>query len=286
VTNYLKPIEPVDYLVVGHISQDIKPDGVVPGGTAAYSALTAQAFGLRVGILSSYAPDAVLPNLGNIQVINQVSEHSTVFHNQDLPSGRLQHILSRAETLYPNLLPSTWKTAKIIHLGPIANEVDLSFFKAFPDAFVGITPQGWFRAWDQQGKISFTNFIEASHFFQYADAVVLSIEDLDYNENIIAELVYNSRVLVVTEGARGARVYWHGDVRNFRVEEVEEVDSTGAGDIFAAAFFIRLAYTRDPWGSARFAANIATNSVTREGMQSAPTPDEIQDQIIEIIQSD
>jgi len=283
VINYLKPIEPVDYLVIGHITQDVVPDGFVPGGTASYSSLTAHAFGLSVGILTSYAQDVILPDLRDIQVVSTISENSTVFENKYTKEGRHQRILSRAEILHPNQIPQTWASPKIVHLGPIADEVDPSFLKAFPNSFVGVTPQGWYRSWDADGKISFNNYIEAKHYLQNADAVVLSIEDLQFDEGIIADLVYGIRVLVITEGSCGARVYWNGDVRNFRAPEKSEVDATGAGDIFATSFFIRLAQTKDPWTSARFATYIAANSVTRKAMDSPPTDAEVQENLIEII---
>jgi sugar/nucleoside kinase (ribokinase family) len=283
VINYLKPIEPVDYLVIGHITQDVVPDGFVPGGTASYSSITARAFGLSVGILTSYAQDVILPDLRDIQVVSTISENSTVFENQYTKEGRHQSILSRAEILHPNQIPQTWASPKIVHLGPIADEVDPSFLKVFPNSFVGVTPQGWYRSWDADGKISFKNYIEAKHYLQYADAVVLSIEDLQFDESIISDLVYGIRVLVITEGSCGARVYWNGDVRNFRAPEKSEVDATGAGDIFATSFFIRLIQTKDPWTSARFATYIAANSVTRRAMEGPPTDAEVQENLIEII---
>ncbi len=281
--SYLKPIEPVDYLVVGHITQDVVPDGYVPGGTASYSALTARAFGLRVGILTAYAQDAILPDLRDIQIVSTISENSTVFENKYTKDGRQQRILSRAEILHPNQIPQSWASPKIVHLGPIADEVDPSFVRAFPNSFVGVTPQGWYRTWDQEGKVGFNNYIEAKHYLQFADAVVLSIEDLQFDESIIADLVYGIRVLVITEGSCGARIYWNGDVRTFRAPEKEEVDATGAGDIFATAFFIRMSQTQDPWTSGRFATYIAANSVTRKAMDSPPSDAEIQENLIEII---
>lgn len=283
--NHLKPIEPIDYLVIGHITQDVVPDGFVPGGTASYSSLTAHSFGLRVGILTSYAQDAILPDLKDIQILSTISEKSTVFENKYTEKGRIQTILSRAEILHPGQVPRTWANPKIVHLGPIADEVDPAFLKAFPDSFVGVTPQGWYRTWDSEGKVSFQNYIEAKHYLQHADAVILSIEDLQFNESLIADLVYGIRVLVITEGSCGARVYWNGDVRNFRAPQKEEIDATGAGDIFATAFFIRMAQTRDPWTSARFATHIAANSVTRKAMKSPPNDDEIQKYLVEIFQN-
>ena len=49
------PIEPVDYLIIGHVTQDLTPNGPTLGGTASYSALTAKALGLRVGIVTAFA---------------------------------------------------------------------------------------------------------------------------------------------------------------------------------------------------------------------------------------
>jgi sugar/nucleoside kinase (ribokinase family) len=91
------------------------------------------------------------------------------------------------------------------------------------------------------------------------------------------------RVLAVTEGAAGARLYWNGDLRRFRALQVQEIDPTGAGDIFAAAFFWRFSKTRDPWAAARFATHLASFSVTRRGLEGIPTRDEIQTCLVEVL---
>jgi sugar/nucleoside kinase (ribokinase family) len=89
--------------------------------------------------------------------------------------------------------------------------------------------------------------------------------------------------LAVTEAAAGAVLYWNGDRRRFRAPKVKEVDATGAGDVFAAAFFIRLRKTHDPWEAARFATLIATCSVRRLGLDGIATPDEVEACMIEIL---
>ena len=63
--------------------------------------------------------------------------------------------------------------------------------------------------------------------------------------------------------------------RQFSAPPQREVDPTGAGDIFAAAFFINLYETDDPWASARFANQVAALSVTRRGLASVPTREEM-----------
>ncbi len=279
----LQPIEPVDYLVIGHISQDITAEGLMPGGTVSYSALTARAFGLRVGTLTSFTQDAVLPNFAKVQIINQPTENNTVFENIYQDGSRRQVLHSRAETLYGRLIPETWLDAQIVHIGPIMNEIDPNIYRLFPNSFIGITPQGWFRSADEQGNVHFTEWLEANHILQQADAAVISLEDVRGNEDLIADLTSSIRVLAVTESSRGCRVYWNGDVRRFSAPDVTEMDATGAGDIFATTFFIRLKQTQDPWEAARFANLIASTSVTRKGLASVPTNSEIQDKLIDII---
>jgi len=61
------------------------------------------------------------------------------------------------------------------------------------------------------------------------------------------------------------------------------VDATGAGDIFAAAFFVRLLATRDPWEATRFATLVASGSVTRIGLDGIPTPSEINQCMMEVL---
>jgi sugar/nucleoside kinase (ribokinase family) len=111
---------------------------------------------------------------------------------------------------------------------------------------------------------------------------VISIEDVDGDEEQIEFMAAHTRILAVTEAAAGARLYWHGDQRRFRAPEMDEVDATGAGDIFAAAFFVRLLTTQDPWESARFATRLSAHSVTRMGLDSIPTVEEIQACTVEV----
>jgi sugar/nucleoside kinase (ribokinase family) len=55
------------------------------------------------------------------------------------------------------------------------------------------------------------------------------------------------------------------------------VDPTGAGDVFATAFLIRLAETGDPGQAARFANVTASFSVEGWGMAAIPTRLQVED---------
>lgn len=277
----LHRIEPIDYLIIGHLTQDLTPQGYKLGGTAAYAARTAQAFGARVGIVTSTAEKLEFPELEGTSIRNYPSEYSTTFKNIQTPNGRIQHVIHVAQQLDISMVPDTWRSAPMVHLGPVANEVDPYLASSFPGSFLGVTPQGWMRGWAETGKMSYKAWDDATYVLPFASAAVLSIEDVEKKEERILELLPDLRILAVTDGARGARVYWNGELKQFFAPNLPEVDPTGAGDIFAAAFFIRLFYSRDPWDAAKLAIKVASNSITRQGLSGAPTAEEVHDFLLE-----
>jgi len=279
----LATFEPVDYLVIGHVTQDLGSGGVRLGGTAAFSAMTARALGLRVGIITSCSPQTNLDVLSGIQVISLPSERSTTFENIYTETGRRQVLHSQANLIPVDSVPEKWRRAAIIHLGPVAQELEPAFTELLPSGFLGLTPQGWMRTWDQSGVVTGKTWEANEQVLQKIGAMVISIEDVMGNEEQIESLAQHTRVLAVTEGASGARIYWHGDQRRFHAPAMKEVDATGAGDIFAAAFFIRLLATRDPWEAGRFAVKLSARSVTRFGLEGIPTAAEINEYLVEVI---
>jgi hypothetical protein len=274
---------PIDYLLIGHITQDITEEGPRLGGTITFSSLTARVLGLRVGIVTSWGGEIPLGPLSDFPLVNVPAVNSTTFENIATPEGRIQFIYHVANTLDLNLIPEPWLKTPIVHLGPVAQEVEPGLIRRFSNAFVGVTPQGWLRSWDASGRVSPCEWPEAAFVLQQAGAAVISSEDVGGDEARIEELASACRVLAVTENSEGVRLFWNGDVRRFRSTALKEVDATGAGDIFATAFFFRLYSTRDPWEAARFATQLATISVTRPGLEGIPTEADIQDCLIEVL---
>jgi sugar/nucleoside kinase (ribokinase family) len=279
----LVSLQPVDYLAIGHVAHDLAPEGARLGGTAAYSALTARALGVRVGIVTASGPETSLASLGDIPVVSLESPNSTTFENIYTEHGRIQYLRAQATRIDLKQVPETWRRTPIIHLGPIANEMDTVLPEDLSPSFLGLTPQGWMRKWDAQSRVSRTEWVNADFAMARATAVVISREDVEDDDEIIERMAPQTRVLAVTEGPAGAVLYWNGDRRRFRAPRVPEVDATGAGDVFAAAFFIRLFNTRDPWEATRFATLIASRSVTRVGLEGIPTPREVEECLMEVL---
>lgn len=264
------------YLAIGHICQDLLPDGWMFGGAATYSSRMARALGCQVQVLTSLRPDVdVRPALIDIEVVRYPSDHTTTFENVYTSAGRRQTLHAVAERLTPDRFP-TVLTADVVHLAPIAQEVDLGWLDRFPGALIGVTPQGWLRAWDAQGRISPIGWAEAAEVLPRADVVIISIEDVAHNEDLVQHWAAQANMLVVTRGAHGCSIHQHGDSVAVPAHLVHVVDATGAGDIFAAAFLVRLRQSNDPVVAARFANGLASQSITRRGLDSIPTPAEIE----------
>jgi sugar/nucleoside kinase (ribokinase family) len=166
----------------------------------------------------------------------------------------------------------------------MANEVDedvISFFST--SSLIGITPQGWMRTPLPDKRVGYQPWQPSEMMIKRADAVIISDEDVQKDESVILNYAQLFRLLVVTEGFNGARVYWHGDVRHFSAPKMNVLDPTGAGDIFAAVFLIRLKASGDPWQAAETAVRLASLSVTRKGLDSAPRIEEVKSSLMEII---
>jgi sugar/nucleoside kinase (ribokinase family) len=255
----------VDYLLVGHVSHDLTADGPRPGGTVTFASRAAQALGRRPGIITSGASDANLTELAGLPLRVTLAGETTTFENIYTKGGRRQFLRAAAARLTAESWPDDWGRPAIVHLAPIANEVDADWFTLFADSFIGLTPQGWLREWDADGRVHPTDWLEAEQLLPLATAVILSEEDLR-DAAQFEQFRRWSRLLVLTQGAAGCQVYWRGESRHFPATAVTQVDPTGAGDIFAAAFFIRLQQTGSGWEAAEFANQIAALSVTTAGL--------------------
>jgi hypothetical protein len=270
-------MEPVDYLLIGHVCRDLTPGGPRLGGTVSFGALMAQALGQRTGVVTS-ASDGLIPLLAPLEGVplcRVPAAEATTFENVYTPAGRVQTLRGRAARLTYADIPAAWRRPRIVHLAPVADEVDPRLAAAFPDAFVGVTPQGWVRAWDEAGRVTYRAWPDPASVLRHTDALALSIEDVEGDEDAARAFAGMTRVVAVTRGGAGATVYVDGAARHIPAPPVRPGDETGAGDIFATAFFIHLNRTGDPLAAARFATTLASDSVRREGVDSIPTPDTI-----------
>ncbi len=270
-----------EYLVVGHVTEDLRPDGLtVPGGTATYSALYAHALGTHTAVLTSAAAiPTAFDDRPNIEVCCRVAPQTTTFENIYEDSGRRQYVRGVAEPLITAHLPAEWSQSAIVHLGPLVQEVEPAFVDRFPDALLCVTPQGWLRQWDDSGLVSPARWTDAERLLRRIDILILSLEDLGGDVAELERLRRMARLLVLTDGRHGATVYDRDLERRIPAYDVEEVDPTGAGDVFATGFFIRYYETRDAVEAARFGNCLASFLVESAGASRIPSREQVDERL-------
>jgi sugar/nucleoside kinase (ribokinase family) len=131
------------------------------------------------------------------------------------------------------------------------------------------------RRVESDGRVGPTPPAEAETAARGADASVFSLDDVGGDESLAERLAALSPVAAVTRGAGGCRIFDHGTEYAIPAPREREIDPTGAGDIFAAVFFLRLKETGDPAQAGRLAVALASLSVTRAGLAGVPTAAEI-----------
>jgi len=273
----------LDFLAVGHVTKDlVGEDSFQIGGTVTFSALAAAKFGLRAGIVTAASSGLCRASLFDpIHVVSSpATDLDTVFQNDYLPHGRRQFVRSVAPIISASSIPSEWHGCPIVHIGPVAQEISTDVYSLFGGSMIGITPQGYMREWaNKEGLVTPIEWAEASHILPKVDAVIVSNEDLPGGDRSSSLLkLYSSLcpVVVCTLGPKGCQVFHRGSSAHVPAFPATEVDPTGAGDVFAAAFLIKLKQTSDPLAAAEFANAAAACNIEHPGAAGLPSLEQVQ----------
>ncbi len=276
-----------EYLVIGHICADIQPDGsVVLGGTALYSAIAAARLGWRSAVLTRgiYGRSVKgydIPSLDQfadeIDIIVQDADTTSMFVNTYFGGRRSQRLPSWAGPVDMRGIPAHWRNAKVIHLGPVCQEVEPNQVQGLTTQFLGATPQGWMRTWPRPkgGLVKTTHLRLPHHLVSSIDGMVVSDEEISDCRDTV-EAVGRRRLAAITMGDNGSRVLFGGDRGIVPAYKVDVADLTGAGDTYATAFFIKATdRTVSALDAAAYASAVSALSLTGVGVDGIPTAAEV-----------
>ena len=282
-----------EFVAVGHVARDRTPSGYRLGGTAAYAACTAARLGLRAALVTRAAPFAPLDALAaEVTVYDAGSPCSTTFENVYKDGQRRQYLHARAQSITAGDIPAALRQASMMLFGPVAQEMQPDLLDCASSATVrAVVPQGWLRTWDTDGLVRPAPWREADSIRGRCNVLVLSVDDLavrsrtdggrggvapaSHPRGIPQSLAAWQRLapfVVITRGRAGADVY--ADARlahRARAYRADEVDPTGAGDVFAASFVIGLQQRGDPVWAADFACAAAAFAVEAPGLSGIAT---------------
>jgi sugar/nucleoside kinase (ribokinase family) len=273
----------IDYLLIGHMTADLVDDERHLGGTVSYAARVVKAFNLQVGILTATAHnEPLLTELTPYaEVKTSFGEATTTYENIYTPDGRTQFIRNLAVTLNSADIPPAWLSVPLVHIAPLNDEIAPEIIYQFPNAIKMVTLQGWLRQWDAMGRVSFKRWYDKD-ILSEVDIVVFSEEDIQEAPELEQEYAATVRHLIVTRGEKGGTYYHQGTAIPYEAIEVKPEHLTGAGDVFAASLLATLFATDQADKltalptAIQVAARLAAISVTRSGLESAPTVAEVQ----------
>lgn len=264
----MKAVLRFDYATVGHVTVDVLSDGSRrAGGAAFYSALQASRLGLRALIVTrgvaSEIEELLAPYAHELALELMPGEYTTTLLTTGAGATRNQRVLAWGGPIEEDLeLDSS-----IVHIAPVARETPTRWRGG--SQFVGLTPQGLLRQWPgAERRITLTAPPPSSErVADVCNAIVVSEHERSGCSTLISRGLAAGAVVAVTDGAAPSKVLLpDGKTLALDVPTVEDPrDDLGAGDVFAAAFFVALAEGQSPDDAARFATAAAAVRMQGEG---------------------
>jgi hypothetical protein len=269
------------------------------GGTAFYSALQAARLGRRALIVTAGVPaevEALLePYRDELELRVEPAPVTTTLQTRGVGAERAQRLLAWAGPLPDDVVLDS----EIVHLAPVARELPISLSWKGRADFVALTPQGVLRQWTGDGaEVELAPAQTAPGgeapapgaartlgpwpglvgLAAICDAVVISEQEAAGRTALMAQAAAAGTIVALTAGP-GPCTIVVGDDAPVALEVPplhEPLDDLGAGDVFAAAFFVALADGQQPLRAAAFAMAAAGVRVQGRGPQAIGRVAEIQ----------
>lgn len=262
-----------DYTTVGHVTADVLADGSRrPGGSAFYSALQAARLGRRALILTRGVPGEIEqllePYRGELELEILTAPATTTLETFGTGAARAQRMLAWAGPIPAEVAIDT----TILHLAPVARETPTRW--SGRAEFVGLTPQGLVRAWAEEGAQVRHAPLKPSLLPGRCDAIVISESERASCASLLAgvgdrparEAARGPLIVVTAQAAPTTIRLPGGELVHVQVPAIERLcDDIGAGDVFAAAFFVALGEGRAPQDAASFANAAAAVRIAGTG---------------------
>ena len=153
----------------------------------------------------------------------------------------------------PTRLPEEWRDPDVLLLGGVAAEIPPRSAQLFQAEVVGANAQGWLRAFDPDGTVYPLEWKDPAADLAGVHVLFLSEHDLPEARERSRELLSLVPVIALTRGWRGLYLITRDGEEEIPGLPRQEVDPTGAGDVFAATFLMRYQETGNLAEAAAFA---------------------------------
>lgn len=260
---------PQPFVAVGHITLDRVGERRVLGGSAWYAASAWRALGEEVRLVTAAGPELPpLPSWRGLDVHLRRAPRTTEFSNVHLGGGRRRLLLHAQASPLPPLHAD--ERCEVLFLAPVLGEVPFEPWVRATDArLVGVGLQGWLKQAEGRpragAEVRARPDLVDPEMFEGADVACLSEEDLAGDDRWLSRLVEVVPVVALTLAERGCEVIHRGAATRVPAPPADEVDPTGAGDVFAAGFLRALSRGAPPVEAARIATALGAAAVEHVG---------------------
>lgn len=267
------------FVVIGNVCIDVFPDGMRGGGAALYSGVAANRLGWGSIAVTGFADDYLNlnPELAGMEIVRQSRNSTTSFAiSYDGSGSRRISLIRKGERLVFEGLEAIIPDASVLMFAPVAGEYDADFVKKSvrrnSRALALAAPQGWMRSLREGDEAAPMKWESASSILPLLNVLVVSDEDIGVDYGLVKEyasMIGRERempgVVVCTHGKLGATAYYGRKKAFAPALAANPVDTTGAGDVFAAAFGIRYCESGNLMGSLKFAHAAAAFAIEGHG---------------------
>ena len=269
---------PPRIVVAGAAAEDRFGGETRAGGAAAYAARALAALGLRARALVLAGPGASLDAFEGHSLAVARADAAPRFAHESGGGGerRLRLLAPPSRALAAADLPRGWaEEADALVLGPLLpDDLDAASFAALNVPSVALLAQGLQREVAAGGEVRARREPSAALLDACGPRVSVFLSDAEtapWPRGAIEALAARCARVVVTHGADGATAHRAGaPPLPIAAVPARAVDTTGAGDAFAAACAAALACGADDASACAAAAAVAAAAVAVEGPARLP----------------
>jgi sugar/nucleoside kinase (ribokinase family) len=262
--------------VIGNLARDVVDDGPPRvGGAPFHAARALRLLGGRTNVVARCSEAdrrTLVPPLVGLGVpVAWVRARSTAAFKLRYEGEERELVLDEAGEPWSRTEVAAVERAEWIHVGPLTRA-------DFPADVLGTLARDRRLAFDGQGLVRPSALGPVRLDADFDEAVLRHLTILKLaeheaevlgGEDVVASLGVPE--VLLTQGSRGALLLWQGRRERIPVRPIGEVDPTGAGDAFLAAYVWARAFGHRPVSAARHAASTAARMLELARSPAAST---------------
>ncbi len=281
-----------DLVAIGHVTWDVLPGTPLnlplkrvgsegePGGAVAFTSATARSFGISAAIITSCADDYPIEDIVDAsgKLVRIPSDDTSTFENRyDARGDRVQVLRRRGGDILFSDIPDEWRNPDMLFVGPLTQELPSDCLSWFRPRVSCVVPQGWLRSWSEPLP-SVVEVSKSPPVGMSSGWDICVISESEVEDRTLVKWREKAGCLIITKGSEGAELYTDEQYESISVPSFagavngSGTDTTGAGDVFAAAMLMRYAATGDAEDSARYASLCAALSTRAPSWSAVEAP--------------